>query len=41
MTSNCECNIEYIPYKEIVKQKVLEYYHKNKEKNKIKKYIYI
>ena len=41
MTSNCECNIEYIPYKEIVKQKVLEYYHKNKEKNKIKKiYIY-
>ena len=36
MTSNCECNIQYIPYKEIVKQKALEYYHKNKEKIKEK-----
>ena len=34
MTSNCECNIQYIPYKEIVKQKALEYYHKNKERIK-------
>ena len=34
MASNCECNIQYIPYKEIVKQKALEYYHKNKEKIK-------
>ena len=31
MTSNCECNIQYISYKEIVKQKALEYYNKNKE----------
>ena len=29
MTSNCECNIEYMPYKEVVKQKALEYYYKN------------
>ena len=36
MTSNCECNIQYIPYKEIVKQKALEYYHKNKGKIKEK-----
>ena len=32
MASNCECNIQYIPYKEIAKQKALEYYYKNKEK---------
>ena len=37
MTSNCQCNVQYIPYKEIVKQKALEYYHKNKEKIKEKK----
>ena len=36
MTSNCECNIEYIPYKEIVKQTALAYYYKNKEKIKEK-----
>ena len=30
MTSNCQCNMQYIPYKEIVKQKAREYYHKNK-----------
>ena len=34
MTSNCQCNVQYIPYKEIVKQKALEYYHKNKERIK-------
>ena len=34
MTSNCECNKQYIPYKEIVKQKAREYYHKNKERIK-------
>ena len=34
MTSNCECNVQYIPYKDIVKQKALEYYHKNQEKIK-------
>ena len=31
MTDNSQCNIKYIPYKEIVKQKSKEYYHKNKE----------
>ena len=40
MTSNCQCNIQYIPYKDIVKQEALEYYYKNKkrikEKNKNK-----
>ena len=30
MTSNCQCNMQYIPYKEIVKQKWREYYRKNK-----------
>ena len=34
MLTNNECDIQYIPYKEIVKQKALEYYHKNKEKIK-------
>ena len=34
MTSNCQCNVQYIPYKEIVKQKAPEYYHKNKERIK-------
>ena len=32
MTSNCQCNVQYIPYKEIVKQKALGYYYKNKER---------
>ena len=36
MTSNSQCNIQYIPYKEIVKQKALEYHCKNKEKRKEK-----
>ena len=31
MTDNSQCNIKYILYKEIVKQKSKEYYHKNKE----------
>ena len=32
MSTNNERDVQYIPYKEIVKQKALEYYHKNKEK---------
>ena len=32
MTSYCQCIVQFIPYKEIVEQKVLEYYHKNKER---------
>lgn len=40
MDFNCECNVQYIPYKEIIKQKARDHYHKNKEKmkerNKIK-----
>ena len=36
MTSNSECNIKYVPYKEIVIQKALIYYYKNKEKIKEK-----
>ena len=35
MTSNSQCNIHYIPYKEIVKQ--LEYHYKNQEQIKEKK----
>ena len=35
MENNSQCNIQYIPCKEIVKQKALEYYQKNKEKIKI------
>ena len=39
MTDNFQCNVQYIPYKAIVKQKAIEYYYKNKErrneKNKI------
>ena len=34
MTSNCQCNIHCIPYKETVKQKAIECYHKNKERIK-------
>ena len=34
MENNSQCNVKYIPYKEIVKQKAIEYYHKNKEKIK-------
>ena len=37
MTSNSQCNIQYIPYKEVVKQKAKEYYNKNKEKIKVKR----
>ena len=32
MTANCQHNMQYIPYKEIAKQKAREYYHKNKER---------
>ena len=34
MLTNNECDVQYIPHKEIVKQKALEYYYKNKEKIK-------
>ena len=34
MASNYQCNVQYITYKEIVKQKEIEYYHKNKERIK-------
>ena len=37
MTSNSQCNIQYIPYKEVVNQKAKEYYNKNKEKIKVKR----
>ena len=36
METNSQCNIQYIPYKDIVKQKAIEYYCKNKEKIKEK-----
>ena len=36
MVTNNECDVQYIPYKEIAKQKALEYYYKNKEKIKSK-----
>ena len=32
MTTNCQCNMQYISYKEIAKQKAREYYYKNKER---------
>ena len=31
MTNNLESDAEYIPYKEVVKKKALEYYYANKE----------
>ena len=31
METNSQCNIEYIPYKDIVKQIAIDYYDKNKE----------
>ena len=31
MTSSSRWNVQYIPYKEIIKQKAIEYYHKNKQ----------
>ena len=31
MTNNLESDVEYIPYKEVVKIKGLEYYYANKE----------
>ena len=42
MSSNCGDSIQYIPYKEIVKQRSREYYNKNKEiiKQKAKEYYY-
>ena len=36
MTTNIECDVQYIPYKEFIKQKRLEYYNKNKEEIKQK-----
>ena len=32
MIANCQCNMQYIPYKEIAKQKAREYCYKNKER---------
>ena len=32
MMSDCQSNMQYIPYKEIVEQKAREYYYKNKER---------
>ena len=32
MMSDYQSNMQYIPYKEIVKQKAREYYYKNKER---------
>ena len=42
MSSDCEDSVQYIPYKEIVKQKSKEYYNKNKEtiKQKAREYYY-
>ena len=38
MSNNFESDIKYVPYKEVVKKKALEYYYANKgkisEKNK-------
>ena len=36
MSTNNECDVQYIPYKEFIKQKRLECYNKNKEKIKQK-----
>ena len=36
MSTNSECDVKYIPYKEFIKQKRLEYYNKNKEEIKQK-----
>ena len=36
MSTNAECDVKYIPYKEFIKQKRLEYYNKNKEEIKQK-----
>ena len=36
MSTNNECNVQYIPCKEFIKQKRLEYYNKNKEEIKQK-----
>ena len=32
MVVNCQSKMQYIPFKEIVKQKEREYYYKNKER---------
>ena len=31
MTNNCESDIKYVPYKEVVKKRALEYYYANGE----------
>ena len=36
MNTNSECDVKYRPYKELIKQKRLEYYNKNKEEIKQK-----
>ena len=34
MATNTKCDVQYIPCKELIKQKRLEYYNKNKEEIK-------
>ena len=36
MNTNSKCDVKYIPYKELIKQKRLEYYNKNKKEIKQK-----
>ena len=36
MNTSSECDVQYIPYEEFIKQKRLEYYNKNKEEIKQK-----
>ena len=31
MTNNLESDVKYVPYKEVVKKRALEYYYANKE----------
>ena len=31
MTNNLESDVKYVPYKEVLKKKALEYYYANKE----------
>ena len=33
MTNNCESDIKYVPYKEVVKERALEYYYANNTPN--------
>ena len=31
MTNNLESDVKYVPYKEVIKKRVLDYYYANKE----------